>query len=83
MTDEEKISEYRSALYACRIAATILLAHDLDEMLAAIAKADALAPILDPTLYRDKAKAMHEDRELLEAARPLWVLAKRHMRTKP
>lgn len=83
MTDDEKISEYRSVLYACRVAATVLSVHDIDAMLMAIVEADTLAPLLNPTLYREKAKAMHEDRELLEAARPLWCLAKRHMKVKP
>ncbi len=70
-----KIAEYQAAVRACALARALLEPHDLPAMLAAIAHSHAVAPILDPTLYRDRAPAMEQDRALLEAALPLARLA--------
>lgn len=68
--------DYRAAVMHVALAAQLLAAHDLPALLEAIAKAEAIGPILDPTLYRQKGKAMMEDREILRAALPLWRLGK-------
>ncbi len=39
----------------------------LNEMIHAANRADSLGAVLDPTLYRDKHKAMSQDMELLNA----------------
>lgn len=59
------------------LAAGILREHDLPMILAAIERADVFGPLLDPTLWRDKHRAMEEDRDMLRAAMPLWELGKR------
>jgi len=65
----EKIKAYRDAVIATQIALAVLVPHDYTELLRAIEHADAFGPLLDPTLWRDKQKAMNEDRKMLEAAR--------------
>lgn len=62
------IEEYRSAVLTAKLCADLLKRHDLPKMLEAIERGHAFGPILDPTLYRDKVKAMEEDAELLRAA---------------
>ncbi len=77
MTDEAKIAEYRAAIQAAVVASKMLVIHDVPDLLEAIERAHAVGPMLDPTLYRDKAKAMDEDKEILEAALPLWRLGRK------
>lgn len=72
-----EIEDYHSALLACITAAKVLQQHDLAKRLRDISTADTLGPMVDPTLWRDKHKAMYEDREVLEAALPLWKLGQR------
>lgn len=77
MSDQEKIQEYREAIrHVIMIANMTLSMHDIPKLLADIERADAVGWIYDPTLYRDKLQAMNEDREVLNAALPLWKLAK-------
>jgi hypothetical protein len=59
---------YRNARLACELARNLLREHDFGELLRAIGRAEALGPMLDPTLYREKAGAMDEDRKVFEAA---------------
>jgi hypothetical protein len=68
VSDREKIGDYREAVLAAKFAANLLVAHDIAGILDAIERADAVGPIMDPTLYREKVGAMHEDRDLLRAA---------------
>lgn len=66
------------------LAAARLLAHlDLDERLRDIARADSIAQIVAPTLYRNRSREMHEDKEILEAALPLWRLARKLLAEEP
>lgn len=65
------VLEYRAAVMACAMARQLLQVHDLEGILQEIASAEVTGPMLDPTLYRDKSKAMAEDRALIEAALPL------------
>lgn len=44
---------------------------EIDQALAAIAHADSVGAILDPTLYRDRHEAMAQDEATLRAVRAL------------
>ena len=66
--------EYQAAVMMVAAAARLLAGFDVPGLLSDIEHAEAFGPLLDPTLYRDKAKAMGEDRELLRAALPLYQL---------
>jgi hypothetical protein len=72
-----KIDAHRSAIQAACVCARMLKQYDIPKLLLAIEHADALGPYLDPTLWIKKAKAMLEDKEMLEAALPLWRLAEK------
>lgn len=74
---DEAIETYQTAVLAVHVAAKMLAQHDLPRLLADIAKANAIGPLLDPTLWRDKNRAMLEDREALQAALPLYRLGKK------
>lgn len=65
MSDKEA---YISAHTAATMAYSLLSMHDYGKLIEAQNTADAIGPIIDPTLYRDKMKAMHEDRTIFEAA---------------
>lgn len=73
--------EYRQHLLTIVLAARALVDVPVDEMLRAIDRADSLGPILDPTLWITRNKAMQEDAALLRAAHPLVEYAQ-HMRTR-
>lgn len=66
---------YRSVVVTASFAAKMLEHLDFDAVIAAIDRAEAVGPIVDPTLYREKSQAMREDRELLVAARELQKIA--------
>lgn len=68
---DPKVLEYQAAIHACMLARHLLWQHDIPALLEDIAHAESVGPILDPTLYREKARAMEQDRELLRAALPL------------
>lgn len=74
---EAKGLEYQAAVGSCALVGSMLTEHDLPGMLAAIERADSIGCMIDPTLYRDKVEAMHQDKELIEAAMPLYRWAKR------
>lgn len=77
MNDSDpSIGAYQDAVRACALLAGLLLMHDLPALLRAIERADAIGPLVDPTLWRDKGAAMLQDKELLEAALPLWQYAR-------
>lgn len=70
------VDDYRGAVIACLISGKVVATFDIPRMLQSIETAHALGPVMDPTLYRDKFLAMDEDKEILEAALPLWNLIK-------
>ena len=70
-------AEYQNTVMTCAMAARIMLALDIPKILEDIEKAEALGPMLDPTLYREKGQAMSEDKRILEAALPLWRICKK------
>lgn len=71
MTDD-----HRTTFLAVIAAMKWLLQVDLPKAIENIGRAHAIGPILDPTLYREKHRAMEEDEQLFRAALPLWRLAK-------
>jgi hypothetical protein len=73
------IETYQAAVEECALAGNVLCVtiKDLPALIAACERAEATGPLLDPTLYREKVKAMREDLELFRAALPLWTLAKK------
>lgn len=69
--------EYQEAILTCILAGKVMMALPLPDVLNAMSRAETLGPILDPTLYREKSDDMAADRELVEAALPLWRLARK------
>ena len=52
---------------------------DLDRFLARIGTAEAVGPLLDPTLYQRAAPKLGQVREIANAARGLQLVARRHL----
>lgn len=71
------IDEYQAAVLAALMCSRLLEQHDFPAVLAAIEHADAVGPMLHTTVWIAKHKAMHEDRETLKAALPLYLLGKK------
>lgn len=65
---DPKVKAYRDARMACEIAKNLLEHHDFAALIDAIGTADAIGPILDPTLWMKKHEAMDEDRKVFGAA---------------
>ena len=79
MADQEEnestsTDDYQSAVIAVAMCGKMLAQHDLPKLLQAIERAEVMGPLLDPTLWRAKSKAMAEDRAAIEAAIPLRAL---------
>ncbi len=72
-----KIDEYRSALCAAVLCAKTIKQYNVPQLLRDIERADAFGPLFQPTLWKDRSKAMLEDKALLEAALPLWRMAEK------
>lgn len=62
-------AEYRAYLLQCYRIMFLIAGLPLDEMVEAINHAEAVGPIVDPTLYRTNAKAMYEDKTIVVALR--------------
>jgi NADH pyrophosphatase NudC (nudix superfamily) len=64
---------YQNFLRTCAMCAQLLATQeqDIPDLLRSIDRADAIAPLMDPTLWMKKRDAMLMDKELLEAALPL------------
>lgn len=67
---------YQEALILIVQSARLVGMVDVPDMLQRIERADSLGALLDPTLYGEKHAAMMEDKQLLEAALPLYRIAK-------
>jgi len=80
MVDDMSIMNYQGTIAGVALAARLLVNAPMSvrDMLEAIREAEAVGPMLDPTLYKAKAQAMAEDKALLEAALPLYDFARRH-----
>lgn len=72
MTPEHYRAQFMMILNAARIVSLV----DVPDLLERIERADAVGGLIDPTLYREKHGAMMEDKQVLEAALPLWRLAR-------
>ena len=59
MTDREYLAANAKVAMTCDLVERLPLL----DMLAAQARAEAVGPLLDPTLYREKAQAFHVDME--------------------
>ena len=71
------IEEYQSAVQASVLCSRMLSQYDIPQLLRDIEHADAVGGLFNPSLWIQKRIAMYEDREALEAALPLWRLAKK------
>lgn len=71
-----KIAEYREAVHTVVLCARMIAVHDLPAILESIERADIVGPMIDPTLWREKHKAMDQDREILRAALDLHAIGK-------
>lgn len=58
---------YRANLESLWALAELIEEAPLTEMIAAVELADTVGAVLDPTLYRKNAQALHEDLEMLRA----------------
>lgn len=58
---------YQATLAFLWAQAFLVAEQPLGEMLAAAERADTVGFFVDPTLYRDKVAALHEDMEMLRA----------------
>jgi len=73
----QTVESYQTAVQQTVLAAQLLAEHDIPGLLSAIDRAETVAPFTDPTLYMKKSKAMREDKEVLQAALPLYELGKK------
>lgn len=67
----EQVEAYQEAVRRVALVARMLADVDFEKLLRAIDHADSVGPLLEPTLYIQKAQAMREDRTLLAAAQAL------------
>jgi hypothetical protein len=70
-------AEYQQALFTVATASRLLVDVDVPDLLNRIERAHSFGCMVDPTLYRDKVAAMDQDKEMLEAALPLWRWARK------
>jgi hypothetical protein len=64
--------EYQQQLVNVAMTARLLVDVDIPDLLNRIERAHSFGCMVDPTLYRDKVQAMDQDKDMLEAALPLW-----------
>lgn len=69
--------EYQAAIKAVVVVARVIGQHDIPELLRSIEHADAFGCFVDPTLWINNRDKMLQDKQVLEAALPLWHLAKK------
>lgn len=56
---------YRDTLVMAYAIVTVMRGMPLEEMLAAIEHSEALGPILEPTLFLQRGKALSEDKQVV------------------
>jgi len=59
--------DYQPALIQCWLLAKMTEEIPTSEMLSLMSAADTIGPMLDPTMWMQKADAMAEDRKIVEA----------------
>ncbi len=69
--------DYTRAITMCYLAARALKDLDLPRVIEAMNKADTIGPFLDPALWMAKRTDMRDNRNVIEAALPLWRLAQK------
>lgn len=69
--------EYQQQLVNVAMTARLLVDVDIPDLLQRIERAHSFGCMLDPTLYRAKVEAMDQDKDMLEAALPLWRWARK------
>lgn len=79
MSDQMTDEQYSQTQSQIILLATAVNGLDLDGFLARISQAEALAPILDPTLYRRGAKPLGEIKRLAMALRPFQAEIRRQV----
>ena len=62
-----KREEYSNHLRTAYLFASLSASIPAQEMVDMLSRSEAIAPLLDPTLWREKGKAASEDKELLHA----------------
>lgn len=67
---------HTEAVLAVIAAARLLEKVDLSEAINAAEHAAIVAPMIDPTLWRENGNKLAEDIELMRKAKPLWLWAK-------
>ena len=79
MSDKPKVTKenYQPTLAGLWALVRLIEESPLSEMLAAAERADSIGAILDPTLYREKGRALAEDIEMLDALRHVQVVIER------
>jgi hypothetical protein len=70
-------AEYQQALFSVATAARLFVDVDLPDILRRMEHCEAFGGLIDPTLYREKSKDMAHDKEMVEAALPLWRWARK------
>ncbi len=77
MPNGDLSTDHQTAVMSVISAMRILRMVDLPKVLDNIERASAIGPLIDPTLYLRNGDKMHEDKDLLKAALPLWRFAKK------
>jgi hypothetical protein len=67
LTKENYVEEHQTAVRNAMLIYQIIRDEPLAELLERIDRAEGVAPVLDPTLYRDKRQALSEDKRMIEA----------------
>lgn len=72
-----EVAMYQAGLKIIIGQMSVISMIDVPGNLREIERAHSLGPILNPTLYRDNAEKMEEDKQIWLAALPLWNLAQK------
>lgn len=71
----DSVAEYRASVVQILMAARLLVQVNIPKLLESIEYADAFGCFTDPTLWIKNRGKMNEDREIIEAALPLYRMA--------
>jgi hypothetical protein len=74
MVNRMSSAEYRAAVVGCAFIAKMLTQYDLQAIIEAINHSDAFGCFIDPTLWINNRDKMQEDKQIIEAAMPLWKM---------
>jgi hypothetical protein len=68
----QTIEDYRATLIRCYDALAAIATLPLDELTALQEQADALGPILSPTVWLERRQMLDEDRQVVQALQAAW-----------